>query len=113
MNPQPGCLPISIALVFSAFFISFFLGCTKETNDTQSDENSTATAPYPLDYCLVSGNDIGEEGSDMVPYTHIHEGKIIKFCCKPCLPKFEKDPAKFLAILQEEIDDLNNQPDGK
>ena len=112
MNPQPGCLPVSLVLAFSAFFISFFLGCAKENNDAQSDGNSTAAAPYPLDYCLVSGNDIGEEGSDMVPYSHTHEGKVINFCCKPCLPRFEKDPAKYLAVLQEEIDHLNKQPEG-
>ena len=48
----------------------------------------------------------------MIPYTHIHEGKEIDFCCKPCLPKFEKNPAKYLAVLQEEIDHLHKQPEG-
>jgi YHS domain-containing protein len=27
-------------------------------------------------------------------------GKTIGFCCKDCIPTFEKDPAKYLATLK-------------
>jgi YHS domain-containing protein len=34
------------------------------------------------------------------PYEIVHEGQQIKFCCKKCLPKFEKDPAAYLSKLK-------------
>lgn len=55
------------------------------------------TKPYTLDTCLVSGEKLGEMGE---PHVIVHEGQQIKFCCKSCLPKFEKDPAKYLSKLK-------------
>ena len=54
--------------------------------------------PYPLDTCLVSGEKLGEMGA---PIVFIHEGQEIKVCCKPCKPKFLKDPAKYLEKLKK------------
>ena len=31
--------------------------------------------------------------------TKVYDGQEIKFCCKACVPKFEKNPAKYLAKL--------------
>ena len=53
--------------------------------------------PYTLDTCLVSGEKLGEMGK---PYEIVHEGQQIKFCCKSCLPDFQKDPAKYLEKLK-------------
>ena len=30
----------------------------------------------------------------------VHEGQVIKVCCKPCIAKFEKNPAKYLRKLE-------------
>lgn len=35
------------------------------------------------------------------PIVIVHEGQQIKFCCDSCIPKFEKDPAKYLSKLAE------------
>ena len=51
---------------------------------------------YPLSVCLASGEELGSMGD---PITIVHEGQEIKFCCDSCLPKFKKDPAKYLAKL--------------
>ena len=106
MNPQPGCLPISLGLALIAFLLSSTSSCSTDTNDS----NSTAAESYRLDDCLVSGNDLDEEGSDMIPFTYIHEGTTIKFCCEPCLPKFKKNPAKYMAIFNEEMESLKKKP---
>jgi YHS domain-containing protein len=29
-----------------------------------------------------------------------HEGKKVYFCCKDCIPKFEKEPAKYMTKLK-------------
>jgi hypothetical protein len=52
--------------------------------------------PYPLTICLVTDSKLGSMGD---PVTAMHEGQEVKFCCKPCLTKFHKDPAKYLKKL--------------
>ena len=55
-----------------------------------------AAKKYPLDYCLVTDNELGSMGKVI---TKVYDGQEIKFCCKPCVKKFEKNPAKYLAKL--------------
>ena len=52
--------------------------------------------PYPLKTCLVSGNELGSMGK---PITKVYGSQEIKFCCKPCIKKFEANQAKYLAKL--------------
>ena len=52
--------------------------------------------PYPLDTCIVSGEKLGSMGK---PIVIEHEGQQVAFCCKSCVPKFEKDPANYLKKL--------------
>jgi hypothetical protein len=68
---------------------------------TNSPGNSTGAAvkPYPLDYCLVSGDKIG--GDMGKPVVIVHQGQQIKFCCSDCPPKFEKNPEKYMKMLGE------------
>jgi hypothetical protein len=60
-----------------------------------------ATPAYPLTTCVVSGEALGSMGD---AYVHIYkeEGKPdreVSLCCKGCLKKFTKDPAKYLGKL--------------
>jgi len=52
--------------------------------------------PYTLKTCLVSGNELGTMGK---PITKVYGSQEIKFCCKPCIKKFEANPTKFLGKL--------------
>jgi YHS domain-containing protein len=114
---QPNRLPFALGLFLISSILALF-GCSNgssdsDANSTNSDANQTssAIAPYPLDFCLVSGNNFDED-SEMIPYVYVHEGTTIKFCCKPCLPKFKKNTDKYLADLKEEIDALAQEPKG-
>ena len=60
---------------------------------------TAAVKPYPLKYCLVSGEKLGEMGK---PVTTNYMGQEFKFCCKGCVKDFQKDPAKFLKKLAAE-----------
>lgn len=55
---------------------------------------------YPLTTCVVTdevmGSDSEEEPVDIVSNNHL-----VRLCCKGCIKKFEKEPAKFLAKLDE------------
>jgi hypothetical protein len=53
--------------------------------------------PYPKKTCLVTGNKLGSMGT---PVRRVYADQEVKFCCKPCVAKFEKDPERFLAKLR-------------
>ncbi len=53
--------------------------------------------PYPLKTCIVSDNDLDSMGG---PVTKVHKGQEVKFCCKPCVKKFDANPEKFLKKLK-------------
>ena len=49
--------------------------------------------PYPSDVCIVSDNKLGSMGK---PVTIVLNGQEVKFCCKPCVAKFNRNPEKYL-----------------
>lgn len=57
-----------------------------------------AVKPYPGDTCVLTDNKLGSMGP---PITKVYGDQEVKFCCKPCVAKFEKNPGKFLADLRE------------
>lgn len=65
---------------------------------TAKEGAKTKVIPYPLDTCLVTDNKLGSMGD---PVTIERDGRELKFCCKPCVDKFEKDPAKYLGKLSK------------
>jgi hypothetical protein len=65
--------------------------------------NSPTAAAYPLETCVVTGDKLGDMGE---PYVHVHKeagkpDRTVKFCCKGCLKDFQKEPAKYLKLLDE------------
>ena len=56
-----------------------------------------APKPYPLKTCIVSDNDLDSMGEQA---SFVYQGQTIKVCCKPCIAKFEKNPAKYLKKLE-------------
>ena len=58
-------------------------------------------AKYPLDRCLVSRGKLGEMGE---PFEFVYGNRLIRFCCKDCLPKFQKQPALYLSYLKKAYD---------
>jgi YHS domain-containing protein len=57
-------------------------------------------APYPLDRCIVSGDEFGGDMGE--PVVTVYKGREIKFCCKDCVKDFEKNPEKFVKKIDEE-----------
>jgi hypothetical protein len=95
-----------IALTSVALFALFAVSCNTKDSTATSTETPTETAaaettaavPYPLDVCVVSGEELGSMGE---PVVIVHEGRQIKFCCAECLPSFNKDPEKYLSKLSQ------------
>ena len=62
-------------------------------------DGSSSTAgikPYTKNVCLVTDNSLASMGS---PVTKVYNGQEVKFCCRPCVAKFEANPSKYLAKL--------------
>ncbi len=71
-----------------------------DTKVASSDAHSEAKLSYPIDYCIVSGEKLGEMGD---PVTKVYDGREVKFCCNMCPEKFEKDQAKFMKKFDDAI----------
>lgn len=84
------------AIVISAPLIFTSCGETKTTDPASTSEQ--ATTPYPLKVCIVSGEELGSMGE---PHVFVHNGQEIKMCCDRCMPKFNKNPDKYLAKLKQ------------
>jgi len=74
--------------------------CLKKFNATPAKYMKTIAEAkvYPLDTCVVSGEKLGK--TDKV-YAFAHDGHVVKLCCKSCLKKFDKDPAKYIEKINE------------
>ena len=70
-----------------------------------AEKSTPAQAAYPLTTCVVSGDKL--EDGDMGPpidYTYKQAGKpdrLVRLCCKSCIKKFEKEPAKYLKMIDD------------
>ena len=53
---------------------------------------------YPLETCLVSDEPLDAMGG---PLDQLYGTQLVRLCCKGCKKGFAKDPAKFLAKLDE------------
>ncbi len=60
-------------------------------------EKTTPSANYPLKTCVVSGEELASMG-DRVAYKW--GDTEVQFCCPDCVKEFEKDPAKFVAMVK-------------
>jgi len=74
-----------------ALLSSLFLGA--------SLASATDGAPpaYPLNKCVVSGESLGEMGK---PVKVTQDGTDVYLCCKSCLKNFNKEPAKYVAMVK-------------
>jgi len=70
------------------------------------DTNSAAVSkptPYPLDYCVVSGDKLGGDMGAPIEFVYSNKdvNQEIKFCCPMCKPKFLADPDKYMKTIKE------------
>lgn len=85
------------------FFISFTIlfsqtsNAKQQQNEVKSEtkiEQKKETKKIWNAYCPVMGDEVDAEVK-----TVEYKGKVIGFCCKSCIKKFQKDPEKYLKNL--------------
>jgi YHS domain-containing protein len=73
-------------------------GATKPAGQETADlKEITPTAGYPLETCVVSGEDLGAMGERSA---WSYKGTEVQFCCADCVDEFKKDPEKYLAHVR-------------
>ena len=87
----------TLFFLLSASILPLALASCGQSDSSNPAASINATS-YPLDVCVVSGEKLGSMGN---PHVITHDGVEVRFCCKNCLPEFEKDPAKFVAKLSQ------------
>src|ERR1035438_199471 len=83
------------SLIVSVLAVGF---CAAALTAAAADTNTVKLKPYTLKTCVVSGDKLGEMGD---PYVYAYKGREIKFCCKGCLKDFNKDPDKYIKLIEE------------
>jgi len=92
------CRLLTVLLAVTAAFVVM---TRMSAAGNESDGKGKAVGdPYPFDVCAVAGTKLGSMGE---PIVYVYEGREVKFCCKGCLPTFEKDPETFLKKLDAKI----------
>ena len=98
-------------LFLSVAVLALVAGCSGNSNQNQAPSQPTdqgqaapttepATQPsasaQPINkYCAVDRNDPVDP-----KVTYLYQGKVIGFCCEDCIPKFKKDPEKYVKDLK-------------
>ena len=94
-------------LILSAAVLVLVAGCASNNSQPPEQSNKAAmptTAPAtqasaaekPINkYCAV------DRDNEVDPtVTYLYQGKVIGFCCEDCIPKFKKDPEKYMKDLK-------------
>lgn len=86
-------MKIQITLLILAAAL-FFPGLS---DSAEKGKPEGVPANYPLTQCVVSKEPLGTMGK---PVKVTHDGTEVYLCCKSCIKKFQKDPAKYVALVK-------------
>ena len=67
-----------------------------------------AAPAYPLTKCLVMKDEELDAGAKVVVY----QNRVYKLCCKKCVGRFEKDPAKYAKEYDAQVASASKPADG-
>ena len=98
---HPMSSSLSLAIRLTILLAGFSATAAFAAPTTAETAAATTKAFYPLKTCVVSGGKLGGMGK---PIAYVYKqasqpDHTVMFCCKACIRKFEKEPAKFLAKL--------------
>ena len=91
---------LALALLFLAP-LGFATSNQMGTADDEAKLIAQQIPSYPLMTCVVSGEVMGGEMGE--PIDVLHEGRLVRLCCKMCKKELEKDPAAVMAKVDAAI----------
>ena len=104
-----------ITLIFTACLSLMVFGAVLATSPADHHEDNAAGAAkderkpltmnvYALDTCPISGQKLGSMGDPVVKeYEHDGEKREVRFCCPPCIERFEDEKAEHFGAIDEKL----------
>ena len=89
---------LTMGVVLLGTSLVFAQNATPPTMTQASDTTKLVEVGNKI--CPVSGNKVGEMGPAI---KHTYNGKVYNLCCGMCPRKFDKDPAKYAKIAEDEV----------
>lgn len=83
---------LRLALLLTVAVVVTTVAADKKTTDPKAAK----AKPYPLKICVVTDDELKKDA-----FTYVFQGREIKLCCDECKKDFEKEPAKYVKILEE------------
>ena len=74
-------------------------GCCGGAPKAAEESTEAEKKPVINKICPVMGGSVAAD----TPYTTVHEGRKIGFCCAGCITSFEKDTGKYIGKVEEEL----------
>ncbi|MCC7140151.1 MAG: hypothetical protein IT460_17150 [Planctomycetes bacterium] len=89
-----------LAALAVALLALAFAGCGKSGGDDDDEFSPTAVAAAAKAAGTVNGLCPIMKKPVVAEEFVVWKGMKIGFCCPPCKPKFEKDPARYIAMME-------------
>ncbi len=91
-----------VVLAFSGLALAFQEPAAKPAGATPEDARIVAeqSPSYPLTTCPISNEPLDSMGK---PSDLVHEGRLVRLCCKSCVKEFKKDPTATLKRIDEGV----------
>jgi len=95
-------LPIAFVLALTGMALAYQEPAAKPASATPEDAKviSQQAPSYPLTTCPVSHEPLDSMGK---PHDLVHEGRLVRLCCKSCVKEFKQDPAPILKAIDEGV----------
>ncbi|UCF79981.1 MAG: hypothetical protein JSV08_05505 [Acidobacteriota bacterium] len=85
-----------LALGVAALGLALTVSCASAQEEAKAADEKPQAKDYPLDTCVVSGKKLGSMGE---PVDYDHDGRLVRFCCKGCIKRFQAEPEEYLKKL--------------
>lgn len=89
---------MKITRIITSIILSVGLFSSVFAADAKPSTAKGKVKEYPLTTCIVTENDLESMGGAV---RKVYDGQEVKFCCRPCIKKFEKNPEKYLPRLEK------------
>lgn len=93
-------------LILSAALLVLVAGCAEKAPPPEKSDNAATPMAAPATQASLSQKPINkycavDRDDEVDPtVTYLYQGKVIGFCCEDCIPKFKKDPEKYMKDLK-------------
>ncbi len=58
---------------------------------------------YPMTECMVFEGESLFDGDEDIAVNLVHNNRLVRLCCKLCARRFQRDPAKYVAVLDQAV----------